>query len=149
MARIPRQWLYCPRPASCVPEAVKEQVTAKADEIIETLFKPRYVKPPPKKARFNYIVESTRSGIRIACSSAPGSPVQVPEHCRRFSKIALLDLHTWLTGVSIWRTCGTPASGAKSSATCRWKKRLTPSGMSRFSTLQVEKFWCAEHTLQS
>jgi len=57
MAKIQRQWVYGPRPASRVPDAVKAQVTAKADEIIETVFKPQYIKPPPKKARFNYIVD--------------------------------------------------------------------------------------------
>ena len=57
MARIPRQWVYSPRPASGVPDMVKEQVTAKANEIIETMFKPQYLKPPPKKPRFNYIVD--------------------------------------------------------------------------------------------
>jgi len=57
MARIPRQWVYSPRPASRVPDAVKGQVTAKANEIIETLLKPQYLKPPPKKPRFNYIVD--------------------------------------------------------------------------------------------
>ena len=57
MVKIPRQWVYSPRPASRVPDAVKEQVTSKADEIIETLFKPRYLKPPTKNERFNYIVD--------------------------------------------------------------------------------------------
>ena len=57
MTKKPRQWVYSPRPASRVPDAVKERVTAKAEEIIETLFKPRYIKPPPKKPRFNYIVD--------------------------------------------------------------------------------------------
>jgi hypothetical protein len=57
MAKIPRQWIYSPRPASHVPEAVKEKVTAKANEIIETVFKPRYIKPPPNNERFNYIVD--------------------------------------------------------------------------------------------
>lgn len=66
MAKIPRQtfdrtrsrlWVYCPRPASRVPDAVKKQVTAKANEIIETIFNPRYIKPPPKNARFNYIID--------------------------------------------------------------------------------------------
>jgi len=57
MVKIPRQWIYSPRPASRVPDAVKEQVTSKADEIIETLFKPRYLKPPTKNERFNYIVD--------------------------------------------------------------------------------------------
>jgi len=57
MARIPRQWVYSPRPASGVPDSVKNKVTTKADEIVQTVFKPRYVKPPPKKPRFNYIVD--------------------------------------------------------------------------------------------
>ena len=57
MARIPRQWVYAPRPASTVPDSAKRQLTARADEIVETIFKPRYLKPPPKKARFNYIVD--------------------------------------------------------------------------------------------
>ena len=57
MTKIPRQWIYSPKKPSSVPEAVKEQVAAEADEIIETLFKPKYLKPPPKKARFNYIVD--------------------------------------------------------------------------------------------
>jgi len=57
MARTPKQWVYRPRPASGVPDSVKKKVTAKADEIVQTVFKPRYVKPPPKEPRFNYIVD--------------------------------------------------------------------------------------------
>ena len=57
MAKIPGQWVYRPRPASHVPDGVKDQVTAKANEIIETLFKPQYIKPPPKDESFNYIVD--------------------------------------------------------------------------------------------
>jgi len=57
MGKIPRQWVYRPGPASGVPDAVKNKVTARANEIVEALFKPRYVKPPPRKPRFNYIVD--------------------------------------------------------------------------------------------
>ena len=57
MAKMRPQWVYRPPPASRVPDSVKEQVTAKANEIVETVFKPRYVKPPPKDERFNYIVD--------------------------------------------------------------------------------------------
>lgn len=56
MAITRRQWVYRPGPASGVPDSVKKKVTAKADEIVETLFKPRYLRPAPKKVRFNYIV---------------------------------------------------------------------------------------------
>jgi len=56
-AKIPRQWVYSPRPASRIPDSVKNEITAKAAEIIETVFNPRYVKPPAKNPRFNYIVD--------------------------------------------------------------------------------------------
>ena len=57
MAREPRGWVYSPRPASSVPRPVKEDVTAGAAEIVDTVFKPKYVKPPPKEPKFNYIVD--------------------------------------------------------------------------------------------
>ena len=57
MARIPRQWVYQPGPASRIPDSLKNEIAARSDAIIETVFKPRYVKPAPKKARFNYIVD--------------------------------------------------------------------------------------------
>ena len=52
-----QRWIYNPRPASRVPDVIKEKVTVKANEIIETLFKPQYLKPTPKKATFNYIID--------------------------------------------------------------------------------------------
>ncbi len=57
MATIPRQWVYSPRPASRIPDSVRNKITAKADEIVQTVFKPQYIKPPPRKPRFNYIVD--------------------------------------------------------------------------------------------
>ena len=57
IARIPRQWIYRPGSASHVPDSIKEQVTAKANEIVETVFKPQYIKPLPDDERFNYIVD--------------------------------------------------------------------------------------------
>ena len=56
MAKIPRQWIYRTSPASRIPDSVRNEITAKADEIVQTVFKPQYIKPPPKKPRFNYIV---------------------------------------------------------------------------------------------
>ena len=51
------QWVYRPSPASRIPDSVRNKITAKADEIVQTVFKPQYIKPPPKKPRFNYIVD--------------------------------------------------------------------------------------------
>ena len=57
MPKMVRQWIYSPRPAKAVSSSLKGQLTAKAEEIIQTIFKPRYLKLPPQKPRFNYIVD--------------------------------------------------------------------------------------------
>lgn len=55
----PKRWVYSPKkPAKPkVPEAVKGEVEAKAGELIETVLKPKFVKPPPKDKRWNYIID--------------------------------------------------------------------------------------------
>jgi hypothetical protein len=40
-----------------VPEAMKVEVTTKANELIETVLKPKYIQPPPENPQFNYIVD--------------------------------------------------------------------------------------------
>jgi hypothetical protein len=54
-----KQWVYSPsrRPKPKVPEVVKLEVAAKADELVESFLKPAFVKPPRKGWKFNYIVE--------------------------------------------------------------------------------------------
>jgi hypothetical protein len=56
--RIRRQkmWVYSP-PKPKVSDAVKVRVEAKATEVVNTSLKPEYLKPPPKNARWNYIVD--------------------------------------------------------------------------------------------
>jgi len=95
MAKTPRQWIYCPRPASHVTETVKEQVTAKANEIIETIFKPRYIKPPPKDERFNYIVDiytKWHKNCLYFCAkyACPGPNALSPFFEVRFTRLAYM-----------------------------------------------------------
>ena len=40
-----------------VPESVKTNVQEKADHLIQSILKPQHIKPPPKDARLNYIVD--------------------------------------------------------------------------------------------
>jgi hypothetical protein len=40
-----------------VPESVKAHVQTKADHLIQSTLKPKHIEPPPKDARFNYIVD--------------------------------------------------------------------------------------------
>ncbi len=43
--------------ASKVPDTVKSQVKAEADELIEKILKPKFIKPPPEDNNFNYLVD--------------------------------------------------------------------------------------------
>jgi hypothetical protein len=47
-----------PRKAS-IPGTLKAQVSAKATDLVETILKPKFIQPPPKKPRFNYITNVT------------------------------------------------------------------------------------------
>jgi hypothetical protein len=51
-----KTWIYSP-PKPKVPGAVKEELKTKATELIHTVLKPEHVKPPPKNAKLNYIVD--------------------------------------------------------------------------------------------
>lgn len=52
-------WAMYPRKTatSSLPEALKMEVTTRANELIETVLKPRYIQPPPENPQFNYIVD--------------------------------------------------------------------------------------------
>ena len=53
------QWAMYPRKTSPspLPESRKMEVTTKANELIETVLKPKYIQPPVENPRFNYIVD--------------------------------------------------------------------------------------------
>src|SRR6266516_3279562 len=50
-------WAMDPRKTSTasLPEALKMEVTTKANELIETVLKPKYIQPPPENTQFNSI----------------------------------------------------------------------------------------------
>ena len=56
----PKTWML-PSPSqrtakAPIPEKTKADIDSKATELVERL-KPKYIKPPPKKPRFNYIID--------------------------------------------------------------------------------------------
>jgi hypothetical protein len=55
----PFTWMIRPpRPKKpAIPESLKAQADAKAKELVEAVLKPRFIQPPPKKPRFNYIID--------------------------------------------------------------------------------------------
>jgi len=59
MARQQKPWGYSPRKAttSQLQETLKREVTTKANELLETVLKPKHIQPPPENPQFNYIVD--------------------------------------------------------------------------------------------
>lgn len=51
-----KTWVYSP-PKPRVPDAIKLELKTKATELIDTVLKPEHVKPPPKNAKWNYVVD--------------------------------------------------------------------------------------------
>ena len=54
-----KMWVYNPgkpQPAS-VPATLKAEVECKAQELVETVLKPRYIQPPPENPQFNYVTD--------------------------------------------------------------------------------------------
>jgi hypothetical protein len=52
-----RQWTWAPAKPKAVPKDTKDDVSAKAKQLVEMDLKPCYVQPPPKRPRWNYIVD--------------------------------------------------------------------------------------------
>ncbi len=57
MAKAGKQWVWVPKKPSVVPVALREEVSAKGDRLVRAYIRPTYVEPPPKKPRFNYLVD--------------------------------------------------------------------------------------------
>jgi hypothetical protein len=78
-----------------VADSVKDEIKGKAEEIVESLFKPRYVKPPPKEARFNYIVDIYTKWHKnclyfVAKYACPGPNALSPFFEARFTRLAYM-----------------------------------------------------------
>ena len=59
MAKKQKVWMYSPpkQPKPKIPDALKAEVTTRANELIDTVLKPKNIQPPPENPRFNYIVD--------------------------------------------------------------------------------------------
>jgi hypothetical protein len=75
-----------------VPDAVKTTVTAKANELIETVLKPKHLKPPPDNPQFNYIVDIYGKWYRhyfyfCAKYNVPGPNALFPSFEAKFARM--------------------------------------------------------------
>jgi hypothetical protein len=84
------------RPA--VPDAVKMDVVAKANELIETVLKPKHIQSPPDNPQFNYIVDLYgkwyhRSFYFCATYCVPGPHAIVPSFEAKFARLEYAGLN--------------------------------------------------------
>ena len=55
MVRSKKQWTWAPAKPAKVSDALKREVSGKANTLVEEYLRPEHVKPPPKNPRINYI----------------------------------------------------------------------------------------------
>lgn len=77
---------------SQLSEALKEEVTRKANELIENVLKPKYLEPPPENPQFNYIIDIYGKWYHstfyfCATYTDPGPTATVPSFESRFARM--------------------------------------------------------------
>ena len=77
---------------SSIPDALKAQVDAKATELVEAVLKPKFIQPPPKKPRLNYIIDvaakwHASSLYFISTYASPGPTAISPTFEARFARM--------------------------------------------------------------
>ena len=83
------------RSATAISPTFKAEVEKKASELVEAVLKPRYVKPKPKKPRFNYIIDVSIKWLGsklffIATYACPGPTAISPTFESRFARMELV-----------------------------------------------------------
>jgi len=108
-----RGWVYDPAGAFRVPTDIKQEVQRQAQNLIDSILKPRYVQLPDKKTQFNYLVDihsKWRGPFFYFCSTYCSLALM------RFllpSSRSLPDYSTLEMGDSILPTSATPKNGAR------------------------------------
>ena len=94
MAKPQKRWVYSPRKPTPppVPETVKREVITRANELIETVLKPKYIQPQPENPQFNYLIDFYGKWYRSAfyfCAKycVPGPDALVPSFEAKFARM--------------------------------------------------------------
>ena len=94
MANRRKEWVYSPpKPAKpTVPPALKAEVGARANALVELALKPAHIKPPPADERFNYLIDINTKWYRgyfyfCATHCSPGPNAISPSFETRFARL--------------------------------------------------------------
>jgi hypothetical protein len=89
-----KMWIYSPKKTAPpqVPDTIKAEVETGAKELVESYLKPTFIKPPPKDARWNYIIDiftKWHGGFFYFCSTyaCPGPNAISPTFESRFARM--------------------------------------------------------------
>jgi hypothetical protein len=123
MAKPKKRWIYSPpKPAKPpVPDALKAEVEAKGQALIEEL-RAKIIKPPPEDLQFNYLIEVWCKWYRSYFISVEHTPVLARMRYRQHSKCALLGWSTSVIATLIWPTCVIPVNGGRCLPLYHWRK---------------------------
>ena len=90
----PLTWMVRPTKAKkpAIPDSLKAQADAKVKELVENVLKPRFIQPPPKKPRFNYIIDVAAkwhgsSLFFISTYACPGPTAISPSFEAKFARM--------------------------------------------------------------
>jgi hypothetical protein len=98
-SRRPPRWVWVHDPAGAfrqsgkpVPPNTQQEVERRAQALIDSTLKPRYIQPPPKGADLNYLVDlyaQWRGAFFYFCSRycSPGSRAPSPFFESRFARL--------------------------------------------------------------
>jgi hypothetical protein len=93
----PMTWLPArSRPkTSSIPDAFKAHVAIKAEKFVETVLKPKLIQPPPKKPRFNYIIDVAAkwhggSLFFVSTYACPGPTAISPTFEAKFARMEFI-----------------------------------------------------------
>lgn len=94
MPKPRKAWTFSPgkEAKSALPGTLKDEVDAKARELIETVLKPKHVQPPPKDERFNYVTGITTKWLGSKCYfvsiyACPGPNAISPTFDAKFARM--------------------------------------------------------------
>ena len=95
MAKQRKAWMAGPAkmPKTSVTGTVKDEVDAKATDLIEKVLKPRHVLPPPEGSQFNYVTDIKAKWIGSTCYfistyACPGPDAIAPTFEQQFGRLA-------------------------------------------------------------
>lgn len=91
MAKARRAWVRVVPKPNTVPEPIKNEMRTKADKVIETELKPKFVKTPPENPDWNYVTDITgkwhgRFFYLVSTYACPGPNAIAPFFESRFAR---------------------------------------------------------------